>query len=142
MIANYDVLLTDFAVSVQGQRFRWGATDCGSIVRRALKVCHGKDILKGAGLWNSLKAIRKFVKGGGGPVEILMGKGFTEVAPGFARCADVVVVPGEDADDMPQTGILLHRDKVLSSDRLHGVFVSDFRTMEVAKDAVFLRGPE
>lgn len=142
MQENYDVFLTGFASGIQGAPFKWGSTDCGSLVRRGLTACYGRDILRGAGSWNSLRALRKFVKDTGGPAKLLKSKGFTKVRAAYAQCGDVVILPGEDADDVPQTGILLHRRKMLTSDRLAGVVVVNLRIMKVPKKTLFLRGPE
>ena len=139
MVDNWDSKLTDFASEMQGDAFKWGKTDCGSLVRRALRICYGEELFRGS--WRGRGGALEWVAETGGPAAALKAVGFKKINPPFAGAGTVVVLPGEDADDLPQTGIMLHRGRMLTADRLSGVTVYNLNLEAMPKKTLFLKGP-
>ncbi len=92
---NWDTKLVTWAERVRGQPFKWSETDCGSLVKQAYKIIHGKRIG-----WPAYKskagAMRAMSKVGGIPAALE--KVATPVGRKFARSGDVVLVPVDEPE--------------------------------------------
>ena len=104
---NWDVALVEYASVMQGRPFKYGSTDCGTLVRDALRVMYGKDMLRGMGSYRTLKAARKVSRSVGSVPDYLKDRlGCERIRRNFVQAGDIVVLPGEDMR-MPQLAVVV-----------------------------------
>jgi len=87
---NYSVELTAYAEEVRNKPFKWGETDCGSLVKAALRIIYGLEVeIKS---YRNVRGATTVYKGIGSSLSYLIDLGFKPVAPAYAGNGDLVVV--------------------------------------------------
>ena len=71
-VLNSDVLLIQFAKSVKGAEFKWGETDCASLVRKSLRIIYGHDVWGIIGHWSTEIGAARIVNKVGMDVDVGM----------------------------------------------------------------------
>lgn len=93
-VRNWDVALVAWANAQAGEPYRWGATDCASLVRQAATILFGRDPWPDVRYDTALDAARVLVARG--PVSAhLEAIGARPVAPRFAQSGDVLILPDD-----------------------------------------------
>ncbi len=139
-VPNWDVELVRFAGDMQGRPFRYGSTDCGTLVRGALKAMYGKDVLRGMGSYRLLRDARKLAKSVGPIPEYLkVTLGCKRIRRNFVQAGDIVVLPGEDRR-LPQLGVVVG-GKLMVSDVELGVQIVPLPTGHWPRGSTILRVP-
>ena len=131
--------LVAYAQANRGRPFRWGTTDCYSIVRGALDVVYDADVLPAAIYSRQAAALRvaQSFKDIPGALEEL---GAQPVAMPFAQAGDLLLIPGKDELGLPRFGVIADgRGHVLTSDVADGVVVVD--ATEIPAESVAWRWP-
>lgn len=85
--------LVAWAEEVRGLPFVWGRTDCGTLTRKALAVCFGRDIFSNVPHWRNVDQAATVLARYGTMSYALEQLGAQEVELPFARAGDVTVVP-------------------------------------------------
>ena len=121
--ADWEARLHAYANAKAGKAFRWGSTDCGSLVRGAAReMFTGKPL--GAFLtYRGKDAAQKTLDAIGGTTARLEESGALQVHVGFAQAGDILILPGEDETGMPRMGMMLNGGKVLTSLPGQGVYI-------------------
>ena len=136
-IENWDSRLVEYAKKVVGQEFKWGSTDCASLVRRGLTAIMGEDVWKRAvGTWKTRRGAVS-VSDRTDYEEALKASGAVEVGLHYAWSGDVALGPSEDEHGMIQVGLLLPTRKVMTSMPETGVVIVD--TLALEKGTRFYR---
>jgi hypothetical protein len=121
VIANWDVLLAEWAAAQVGRPFVWGETDCVSLTCAGLAVVLGRPFFPKPA-YSSEAAAKQLVPFGGrlGQQLALLGRRVPEL---MAQSADVVVIPadetaGEFCDGL---GLIVGTTQVIVANPEHGV---------------------
>lgn len=61
-VLNWDVKLTDWAMHQLGKDFKWGSTDCCSLLRGALWTMYDEDIFERYRWWKSKRGAMRAAK--------------------------------------------------------------------------------
>ncbi len=135
-VANWDTRLVQFARTHLGRDFRWGATDCVTLTRRAVGVIlgfdpFGDDLPKIRSKKTALKLK------GLDAVECVLSSGAVEQGWHFGWSGDVAVGPGVDAHGLPAVSVLLPQRRALVSTAEKGVIVVD--KLDLPKGTRFFR---
>ena len=93
--------LVAYVNSVNGCGFKWGTTDCGTLMRGALRAQFGKDLLRGIGSYRTKASALKVAREIGPVGAFLESRGFTSVLPNFAQSGDVVLFVATERDHPP-----------------------------------------
>lgn len=129
-IVNWDVKLVEYALSLQGQPFVWGQTDCASIVRGAMRAMYGEDLWSEGYDYTSLLEAKRLLEVSGGVAMQLSLLGAEEVPRGFLQQGDVVV--GEPLDeDFADNVFVMVSDQLLSATLEEGVVMRPLALMPV-----------
>ena len=132
---NWDTRLVTWAERVRGQPFKWGETDCGSLVKQVYKIIKGKRI--GWSAWNGKTGALRWVSKAGGLPEALA-RVASPVGRGFARSGDVVLVEVHEPDAVYGYGMaVVVGDNVVASHPDHPVTLIPLRDMP--NDATYWR---
>lgn len=124
-LPNCDTRLVDFAGDVVGEDFKWGTTDCASLVRRGLTAMMGKDVWKKhVRIWKTRRGALTASKNME-PKHVLEASGAVEVGAKFAWSGDVAIGKNSDDHDMVQVALLLPARKALTSTPDRGVIIVD-----------------
>jgi len=120
---DWEERLHAFANAKSGKAFRWGSTDCGSLVRGAMHATHTGKPLGTIEPYRGRDAAERTLEAMGGTTLRLEASGATQVALPFTQPGDVLVLPGHDGNGLPRMGVVLNRGRVLTSLPGHGVYV-------------------
>lgn len=104
--------LAEFAQDEEGRAFRWGETDCVSLVLRGLALI-GTPVPTPT--WLSYREARTVYRQTGGLVQWLREAGWTPRGLSVAHAGDVIVLPRVNPDGFPGVGLCLHRSYLSSS---------------------------
>jgi len=120
-LLNWRSRLIDWGLSLQGQPFAWGKTDCATLAREALRQCFGRDVAPYLGEWTTARqAQARLTKY---PFrEQLEALKAEEVSVSFLRAGDILVAPEPD-EKMGQMSVMVCLDAhhVLGVSRTDGV---------------------
>ena len=118
-VRTWDVDLLEWAESLVGKPFRWGTTDCGSIIRKAQQIIYGVDVFQLAPWKGKTKALRTLVEIKGMRSQLC--KCADQVGRGFLQMGDIVLVK-HGCDVLETDGLMLVvRDYALSTSPEGGV---------------------
>ena len=97
-LRNWDVRLFHWADTVVGEPFKWGVTDCATLVTAAHVVMYGVDVFK----WPTYKSLKGAMtaKAKVGGIRKALKKDCTQVGIKFARTGDIVLIKHEGEDGM------------------------------------------
>jgi len=109
-VRNWDIRLHEWAESVRGRPYEWGATDCGTLVREAFCVMYGEDIAADVEPYTTQRGAARVHAETGGVEFILRLLGATDIAPAFAQSGDIWI--DEDGDGFPAAGVVIGRDVI------------------------------
>lgn len=110
-VQHWDRLLVEWADRLIGKPFRWGVTDCGSLVREAVRVMTGQPFAADVFYENGIQAARVWRRTGG-TLAYLLDAGARIVAAEDLRHGDLVILPGR-----PFCGAFVYiRGRFLSSE--------------------------
>lgn len=139
-VDNWDRRLVEFAATVVGRPFKWGQTDCASIVRRGLTQVFSQDVWKGhVGEWKTKRGALG-VSGRTEPQEALRASGAVEVGKHYAWSGDVALGDSVDDHGMLQVALLLPTRKAMTSTPENGVVIVD--KLKLAEGTTFWRYEE
>lgn len=117
---NRDALVT-WADAQRGKPFKWGDTDCATMVRKACRVMHGVDPFVLPAWKSKAKALRVFAECGG------IAKALAEIAQpvgrGFAWTGDIALL--EDETALGNSLMVVIDSRVLVSQPETGVTLED-----------------
>ena len=139
VVENWDTRLVEYALSVVGEDFEWGRTDCATITREALTLVFGEDPWDGhARRWTTkVGAVRA---GRAATIlDVLRGSGAIQVGEHFGTSGDVALGCHFGAHGLPMLSILLPGRKVLTSTPESGVVILD--KLDMDQGTVFWRYP-
>lgn len=88
-VPNWDVLLFRWSVSVVGQPYEWGRTDCASLVRQAMTIVYGSDPFD-VRPWSTKRQALTRLKAVGSVEDALRAAGMVPVALRHAQGGDVL----------------------------------------------------
>ena len=140
MIENWDSRLVELAREMTGRPFKWGTTDCASLVRRGLTVILGTDPWQGhVGTWKTrrgaLGVSRRLDH-----EDVLRASGAVQVGIHYAWTGDVALGANMDEHGMLQVALLLPTRKAMTSMPETGVVIVD--KLSLAEGTRFYRyGP-
>lgn len=132
---NWDTWLVEFAIKMIGQPFKWGQTDCATLVRNGLRSIYGRDVWRGhVGIWTARRGAL-IVSNRTKPKMALRASGAVETHTKHAWSGDVALGPSMDAHGMFQLSLLIPNRKALTSTPETGVIVVD--TLSLTKGTRF-----
>lgn len=137
-IRNWDVELVHYANSVLGESFKWGRTDCFSVVRNGLRAMYGRDLFRGVGTYRTTAKAKAFHKAHAGIP--LKEYGFKKIARNFCQAGDVIIWPNMDPRGFPQFGIVVG-GKILVSKEGMGPQVIALPTLDWPVGTKIMRPP-
>lgn len=113
-VYGWDTRLVAFEREVLGEPFRWGKTDCGSLVRGVWTALYGEDAPSPEvrDYDTRFGALRAHVESGG--IEAALREhGAREVDLRYAQGGDVVVEPPSDEEPMGGAGVVVASSRAL-----------------------------
>jgi len=134
-VPNWSSKLVAFAEVQRKKNFEWGETDCGSLIRKGLKLVFGKPILDVDEYSNEREA-EKVMKKLGDASSFFESQGAVNELLSRASGGDVVVRPGVD-DGLPRLGLFLYPDALLTSDPEYGPHV--IKAYELKRQALLYK---
>lgn len=114
-IRNWDHALITWARSQQGRSFRWGRTDCATLVRRAHQVMFSRDVFGAIPRWKTLREAKRVLAATGGVAATLEQLGALRYTRAFAQVGDIAVAAGEDG--LPSSAVILGTSALVSTQR-------------------------
>lgn len=122
---DWEERLGEYVSAKVGKSFRWGSTDCGSLVRGAAKaMCNGaRNQLGPVQPYRSRTAAVKSLEHIGAPSAHLEASDAVSVPLQFAQPGDILIMPGDDEYGLPRLGVALGAGRLLSSLPGHGVYL-------------------
>lgn len=140
-LPNFDYHLTLFAREMVGKEFVWGETDCGSLVRGAMKAMYGQDMFPHAPNWKSAAEAKKYCKNPDAGMDILVGVLARPVARNYEQPGDILLSPGADAAGLPRFAVILTAGQALVSTPEFGVQVGGHWTTMFPENTNIFRMP-
>ncbi len=135
-LPTWDVDLLEWAGSLIGEPFKWGRTDCASIVIQAQRLIYGSDVFHLPKWKSKAKALRTLV-GVKGMRSVLQGCA-DPVGRGFLQMGDIVLIKN-GCDELETDGLMLFvRDYALFTNPETGVIRVPLETIP-AKGTTFWR---
>lgn len=136
---NWGVHLFRWSKSVVGEPFVWGETDCGSLVRGAVRAMYGEtpDAWSKRPYTSERQALRVQVqmKGVSGALRAL---GATDETVAYAQSGDIVVRPPRQGRETLRAGVVVNGSLVVTSMQ-RGVCRAPLRVVD--PDSTVLRLP-
>jgi len=126
----WDRQLTLWARDQVGKPFSWGSTDCAALVRAALHVMYGREMLPDLPTWSTLTEAITVLQAHPVP-DMLQQLGARVVAPNFERAGDILLWKDPDHDQLPALGIRFSFN-LLITDPAHGVTAPPSRNLTAA----------
>jgi hypothetical protein len=120
---DWEERLHEYANSKAGNVFRWGSTDCGSLVRGAVRAMYTGNPLGSIPPYKRRDAAGKTLEAIGGTEARLQESGATRAPAAFAQAGDILIMPGHDGHGLPRMGVRLNGGKILTSLPGHGVYI-------------------
>ncbi len=135
-VRTWDVDLLEWASSLVGKPFRWGITDCASIIIQAQRLIYGSDVFHLPKWKSKAKALRTLVDVKG--MRAALRGCADQVGRGFLQMGDIVLVKN-GCDEMETDGLMLVlRDYALFTNPKTGVIRVPLEAIP-AKGATFWR---
>lgn len=106
-VRNWDTKLLAWAVARDGAPFRWGRTDCGTLVVRAHRIMFGRRALGQLPQYDSLREARAAAAATGGVEAVLRAAGAVEVLQNFWQQGDVIVEHDLDERGFPASYVIV-----------------------------------
>ena len=103
-LRTWDVDLQTWAGSLIGEPFRWGTTDCASIVIEAQRIMYGVDVFNLPKWKSKAKALRTLVGVKG--MRSGLRRCADQVGRGFLQMGDIVLVKN-GCDELETDGLML-----------------------------------
>lgn len=113
-IENWDLALFHWSEGVVGKPFRWGETDCATLVMDAMVVMYGRDIFPKVPRWKSLRKAVRVLHKVLDIADLFREAGAVTVPMTFAQSGDVLCAPGLDADSLPRLGVVVNGHALIS----------------------------
>ena len=118
-LRTWDVDLEQWAAEQIGQPFRWGTTDCVSLVKKGQKLIYGFDVFRVPEYKSKAKALRTLVNVKS--LRSVLSSCASQVGRRFLQAGDIVLV-GKGCSELETDGLLLVvRDYVLATSPVAGV---------------------
>lgn len=111
-VPNWDIWLLEWAESMTRRPYIWGETDCGSLVRAAMRGIYGVDAFEHIRPYRTRAQAGRRQRETGGVYGALVGAGWHEVATSLAQQGDVLI---HDGDGFPGAGIVVARQVLVTS---------------------------
>lgn len=108
-VPNWDVALLQWAASVIGRPYRWGETDCGTLVREAHRLMYGEDLVPQVKPYRTKRQALNRHTSTGGVRSLLLELGAHDVPIALAQSGDVLCEPG---DAFGACGMVVGRDVI------------------------------
>ncbi len=118
-LRTWDVDLLTWAETMTGKPFRWGRTDCGSLVRKSQRIIYGVDIFHLTAWTSKAQALETIadIKG----MRALLRRVARPVGRGFLQMGDIVLVTN-GCDALETDGLMVVvRDYAISTSPDSGV---------------------
>ncbi len=103
-LRTWDVDLQEWAASLVGEPFRWGVTDCVSIVIKAQRIIYGVDVFHLPKWKSKIKALRTLA--GVKSMRSVLRQCADQVGRGFLQMGDIVLVKN-GCDELGTDGLML-----------------------------------
>ena len=103
-VRTWDVDLLEWASSLIGEPFRWGRTDCASIVIEAQRLMYGVDVFHLPKWKSKAKALRTL--SGAKNIRAVLRRHADQVGRGFLQMGDIVLVKN-GCDVLETDGLML-----------------------------------
>ena len=103
-VRTWDVDLQTWAASLIGEPFRWGTTDCVSIIIEAQRLIYGADVFHLPKWKSKLKALRTLAEVKS--MRAVLRKYADQVGRGFLQMGDIVLVKN-GCDVLETDGLML-----------------------------------
>lgn len=129
-VPNWDVKLHEWALSVAGQPFAWGKTDCGSLVRQAFALMYGRELVE-LPIWGTEHGAMRALAETGGVERVLRELDAVEVPRSFAQQGDVFC-EADGGHGVASAAVLVGGDWICS-DHERGVYRLPLRSAGAGK---------
>ena len=117
-VRTWDVDLLEWAETVIGKRFRWGTTDCGSLVKKSQRIIYGADVFHLTAWTSKAKATETLAKI---TMRSILQEHAQPVGRRFLQMGDIVLVK-DGCDALHTDGLMVVvRDYAISSSPGSGV---------------------
>ncbi len=118
-LRTWDVDLEQWAAKQIGEPFRWGTTDCASLVIKGQRLIYGVDVFQIPAYKSKLKALR--ILADGKAIRSLLEVRCIEIGRRFLQAGDIALV-GDGCTECRTDGLLLMiRDYALATSPVSGV---------------------
>lgn len=107
--------LVNWAATVLGQPFRWGQTDCASLVRGACAVMYGEDLFPDVPCYTTQGEAMRALALTGGVRQRLRLMGATVHDLTFARAGDIVLGPGHVGEPTESAFVVLGKTMLVTN---------------------------
>jgi len=107
-VENWDTKLFGWGESVKGRKFRWGSTDCASLVIASMEVMYGVDVFPDVDRWRSIRKAVRVLHDVGSIAKLFAASGATQVGARFVQSGDILCAPGLDDDGFPRLGVMVN----------------------------------
>lgn len=137
-VENWDLALFRWLKKKLGKPFRWGRTDCASLVKGAAKAMYGRNVFGDVAPWSSLRTAKEALDAVDSIPAVLVSQGATRVRRAFTQSGDIAYTPGIDDDGLPRLAVVWS-GKALVSTLGDGVRIVPLA--DLADDTEFWRLP-
>ena len=118
-VRTWDVELLAWAETVTGTPFRWGRTDCGSLVKKSQRIIYGVDVFHLTAWTSKAKALQTLADING--MRALLRRVARPVGRGFLQMGDIVLLKN-GCDELQTDGLMVVvRDYALFTNPKTGV---------------------
>ena len=136
-IRNWDLALFRWLTKKVGKPFRWGRTDCASLVKGAARAMYSKNVFASVGAWTSLRTAKETLDSLDDTRAVLESQGAIRVKRTFVQSGDITY-SGTDDSGLPQLAVIWN-SKALVSTPQDGVRIVELA--DLAEDTEFWRLP-
>lgn len=135
---NWSWCLFRWSEDVVGEPFRWGKTDCGALVRDAIRAMYGKFPAFGVPDWSDRRSAVEAQKATRGVSGALRWMGAEDVRLAYAQSGDVAVKPPRNGRKTFRAAVIVDA-KLLIANQTKGVYRAPLSHIE--PDTTVLRLP-
>lgn len=121
---DWEERLHAYAGQKHGKGFRWGSTDCASLVKGAVTSMYPGTPLGDVPAYRRREAAEEALASVGGVATCLETAGASRVVLGLVQAGDVLILPGHDGSGLPRLGVVLNGSKYLTSLPGHGAYIA------------------